>query len=68
MNYRIVLRRSSGETAPVVYWWVLKSAGNGAVLATSETYLTRRRAVQTASALADALVVYVEDVDGTVVL
>jgi len=64
VKYRVVLK---GRQAPrsfllhSSYWWVLKSAGNGAVLATSEMYTTHRAALKTATALAAALGVEVED-------
>lgn len=56
MRYRIVVVAGVGY-----FWWQLKSEGNGAVLATSETYTTRRKAFATADALAKALDIDVED-------
>jgi uncharacterized protein YegP (UPF0339 family) len=58
MTYRIVLLT---DGFPKHFWWQLKSAGNGAVLATSETYKTKRKAFDTASALAIELGIEVED-------
>lgn len=60
MTYRIVLREARYAATPSYWWWVLKSAGNGAVLATSETYSTRRKALAAAQALADALGIEVD--------
>lgn len=55
--YRIQLR----SRRPASYWWVLKAASNGAILATSEMYTTKRKALQTADQLAEVLDVEVED-------
>lgn len=51
-SFRLVLRHNEVRG---YWWWVLKAAGNGAVLATSETYSTRHRAISMARRLADAL-------------
>ncbi len=61
MSYRIVLYGGTTAIEGTYFWWVLKSAGNGAVLATSETYTTKAKAFKTADALAQVLDVEVED-------
>ncbi len=57
MNYRIVLKANSEYPGSLYrrWWWVLKSAGNGAILATSETYTTKAKALKTAADLAQVL-------------
>lgn len=45
--FQITLHSRPGGTARY-WWWTLRSAGNGAVLATSETYTTRRKALEAA--------------------
>lgn len=60
MRYRITMHSSVGWPN-AHWWWTLRSAGNGATLATSETYTTRRKALATATKLAQALNITVED-------
>jgi uncharacterized protein YegP (UPF0339 family) len=57
--YRIVLQQS--KPPKYGWWWVLKATGNGAILATSEVYTTKRKALTAADALAEKLDIEVED-------
>jgi uncharacterized protein YegP (UPF0339 family) len=58
MQFRVALH--IGKAAKTTWWWVIRSAGNGAVLATSEVYGRRRDAERTARAVAEALGVELE--------
>jgi hypothetical protein len=64
MEYRVQLRDSWPDFPPPSgvhnWWWVLKSAGNGHILATSETYTTKAKALKAAQALAERLGIEVE--------
>lgn len=72
MKYRIVLKsrwdldiEDQDDVGAVFierkyWWWQLKSAGNGAVLAHSETYRSKAKALKTAEDLAASLKITVE--------
>jgi uncharacterized protein YegP (UPF0339 family) len=58
MRYRVELYRNviTGQ-----YWWTLVAAGNGKMLAHSESYTTRRAAIDTVGGLVAALGCEFED-------
>lgn len=65
MRFRVVLvERLAWTDTPSSWFWRLMSGGNNKTLAHSETYSTKRDALNAAQALADTLGVEVEETVG----